>query len=301
MIGDSVALHLDGTMLSAARAGRQNFVNRLAAALASVGRTLRIAQDNPLARVAALRGAPGLWHMIEPPGPGGLTLRRSYVGPFWHVERVAARWDWPVAREVFDPAGIDPDRAARFAAFWRAQVFPGLVPDRAGHVFVPLQARLLERRGFQAESPLDMLRAVLGRWPGRRVEAGLHPGVDYPGAELAALEGLAARHPALSVSRGRSVALMASADLVVAENSAMAFQGLLLDKPALLFAGIDFHHAAASVPRDGAAAAFDGCERLRVDPAVYLWWFLKQRAINAGAPEAEAQILAALRRGGWDL
>ena len=78
----------------------------------------------------------------------------------------------------------------------------------------------------------------------------------------------------------------------------MAIQGYLLHKPALLFAEIDFHHIAASVPREG-MAALDRALTQRPDFDAYLWWFLQEQAINAGRPECEAQILAALRRGGW--
>ncbi|MEI4485423.1 hypothetical protein V8J36_04415 [Frigidibacter sp. MR17.14] len=301
MSGNRAVLHLDGTMLEAARAGRQNFVNRLAAALASVGWRLEIARASLMAEARWAAGGPSLWHMSEPPGPGGLVIRRTYLGAFWHIERIAARWDWPVARAAFDPAGIDPDRAAAFVRQWRGQLFPGLEARREGHVFVPLQARLTERRSFQSMSPLEMLRAVIARWPDRRIAATLHPGVDHDPAELAALEALAKTHPRLELSRGGSLPLLATADLVATQNSSLAFQGYFLEKPALLFAGIDFHHPAASVPRDGLAAALEAAEAPRLPLAPYLWWFLKGHAINAGAPEAEAQILAALRRGGWAL
>ena len=68
----------------------------------------------------------------------------------------------------------------------------------------------------------------------------------------------------------------------------------------MLFAQIDFHHIALNVAELGAAAALERAPRHRPPWPRYLMWFLG-RAIDAMAPDAEAQILSALRRGGWPI
>ena len=72
--------------------------------------------------------------------------------------------------------------------------------------------------------------------------------------------------PRLRLETGGAAEALAACDLVVTQNSAVAFNGYFFHKPAVLFAEIDFHHIAASVPRLGVAAAFravrDACARV---------------------------------------
>ena len=79
----------------------------------------------------------------------------------------------------------------------------------------------------------------------------------------------------------------------------MAFNGILFEKPMILFARSDFHHIAANAEALGVAQAFDAVQTMTPNFAAYLWWFWQQMAINAGRPEAQDQIRASLRRGGW--
>ena len=88
---------------------------------------------------------------------------------------------------------------------------------------------------------------------------------------------------------------------VATQNSAVAFNGMILGKPAVLFAQIDFHHAALNVADMGAEAALAAAESARPPLDRYLWWFLKGQAIDAQGPDAGARMLAAMRRGGWPI
>ncbi|MGO4851717.1 hypothetical protein [Phaeovulum sp. W22_SRMD_FR3] len=293
-------LYLDTPTLSQVRAGQHNFFNRLRGAVEGQGWRVEL-RENTLAELAKapLRRGHALFHMSVP-HPGALTCRRSYLGAFWRIEACAERWRWPVALAAFDAAAVDPELARRFAGRLRQSLHPAGLPQRdpAGMIFVPLQGRLSEHRSFQSMSPLAMLETLLQRFSPRPVLATLHPRESYLEAELQALDRLAAAHPNFRWQNGGSAAALADCALVATQNSAMAIQGYLLHKPALLFAEIDFHHIAASVPREG-MAALDRALTQRPDFDAYLWWFLQEQAINAGRPECEAQILAALRRGGW--
>lgn len=300
---ETLTIYLPDGIIDAARAGQHNFFNRVMAAVRGQGWQLELRPDALRERLLAV-AAPGysLSLMEEPPGRG-LVCRHTYVGAFWHIEASTKRWEWPVARATFHPESIDPAEARTFANHWRRRLFKGAAdaPRHEGFVFVPLQGLLLDKRSFQAMSPIEMLECVLDEMPDRTVLATLHPKEAYAPAELQALDALAARHSRLSVATGGATAALAACDLVVTQNSAVAFNGYFFGKPAVLFAEIDFHHIAASVPRLGVAAAFRAVRDMAPAYDRYLKWFLADNAIAAGSPYAEAQILAALRRGGWPI
>ncbi|MFD1808092.1 hypothetical protein ACFSHQ_07825 [Gemmobacter lanyuensis] len=69
----------------------------------------------------------------------------------------------------------------------------------------------------------------------------------------------------------------------------------------MLFAGIDFHHPAGSVPRDGLARAFEIGREAPRKMTEYLWWFFRHRAIDAQSDQAAAQIRALLAAQGWPI
>ena len=143
-----------------------------------------------------------------------------------------------------------------------------------------------------------MIRATLAQWPGP-VLATLHPGETYSAAERQALARIAGAEPRFSLVETPAADLIAACDFVVTQNSSLALHAMIAGKGAVLFAGIDFHHPAGSVPRHGLPRAFAIGQTPPADMAAYLWWFLKQTAIDAQAEDAADQVRAALRRGGW--
>lgn len=251
------------------------------------------AQDSP-----PPPGDHALLHMKQPRHPRTLTLRRAYHYPFWRIEPVAERWRFAVAQARFDPEAVDPGEAAAFVRRLRARVLPGPEPVRGDHVLVPLQGHLRRTRSFQTMSPVEMLDAVCRT--GRPVVATLHPSESYDAADHAALARLAARHPNLTLG-GDTMALLRDCAFVATQNSAVAFDGMILGKPVVLFAQIDFHHAALNVADLGAEAALARAADARPALDRYVHWFLRTQAIDAQAPDAGARMLAAMRRGGWPL
>lgn len=244
-----------------------------------------------------------IFHMVAPQHSRGLTVRRVYQGPFWRIERQAERWDWPVAQTVFNANTVPRRQADRFFARWQRRLFDPLLPNvrDENFVYVPLQGKLLEQRSFQSCSPLEMIEAVLEHAPSRRVEVGLHPKEHYDPAELAALERLEQAHPRVHVRMGGMQDLLPACSYVVTQNSSVAFNGYFLNKPAVLFGQIDFHHIAADVTRIGQDAAFEQVMQLRPDYAGYVHWFWQQMSINASLATAKGQIAQRLRDHGWSI
>ncbi|MDZ4134488.1 MAG: hypothetical protein U1D06_02685 [Paracoccaceae bacterium] len=296
-----LTLCLPSPLREDAAAGRVNIVNRIGLALAPAGWRLLIEGNNACDHAAAVARGYALLHMHEPESPRALCLRRAYHYPFWHIEATNQRWNFDVARAGFCAETVNPGQAAEFFRRWRAKILGDQRTTRDGFVFVPLQGRLLQQRSFQAASPLAMIEAVLQADPNRRVLATLHPNEIHDPAEIAALDALEARFPRFRRVAADAKALLGACDHVVTQNSSVALSGYFAGKPAVLFAGIDFHHIAGSVPRDGQQAAFAQLQGPAPDFAAYVYWFFKLHAVNGGAPEAEDQIRARFRRFGWPL
>lgn len=299
-----IDFYLEPSLKRSAEAGQHNFIGKIMDVALKAGFTVDI-RDNSLKERNESLHRPGyaMFHMDQPMGPRGLTMRRVYHYPFWQIEPTTERWDWHVAKTRFQPETIEPEEAQRFYGFWRRRLFGEAAQSvsREGFVFVPLQGRLTERRSFQTCSPLEMLVAVLQHDPARRVLATLHPNEIYTAGEKAQLKTLVARFPRLKLVQSPMEEMLQRCDYVVTQNSAVAFNGYFFAKPCVLFARVDFHHIAGDVFRDGREAAFETVLGPVPDYARYLWWFWQEMSINAGRPEAENKIRQALRRGGWPI
>lgn len=241
-------------------------------------------------------------HIKMPRDPRGLCFRRAYHYPFWQIEQTAERWAWDVAQAHFAPDPAQAAAAARFYSVWQKRLF-GDMPhraERAGFIYVPLQGKLLDHRPFQLCSPIEMLEHCLAQTRVQIITT-LHPAHRYDKAELAALKKLKKAHERLRVQTGGMETLLARCDYVVTQNSSVAFNGYFFGKPALLFRKSDFHHIAVQADAGDLAAGFAAVAATAPDYAAYIHWFWQENSINAGRPEAEAQIAARLRRFGWPI
>lgn len=290
-------IYLHHPVLQTVRAGKLGFINRLTGLLKSRGWQVEVHKSGDQARAQAPR-RPGyaLFNMEKPTHPQALTFRLAYHYPFWRLERMAERWRWPVARARFDPARLDRDAARDFAARLCKRVLPGPEPRQGDHVLIPLQGRIRQQRSFQTMSPIEMIETVART--GRPAVATLHPNETYDDADQAALHALSDRFPNLTIG-GDTASLLRDCAFVVTQNSAVAFDGYILGKPAVLFGQVDFHHIALNVAELGAAEALARAPRHRPDFAAYLDWFLRQGSLNMMATDADERLLEAMRNGGW--
>ncbi|GLS86237.1 hypothetical protein GCM10010873_12110 [Cypionkella aquatica] len=224
-------------------------------------------------------------------GPFCFSLRRCYLDKYYRIEATNDRWDWDVAGLTFP----GKPGAAWFQRYWRERLFRGLGIANNGYIFMPLQGKLLQRRHFQAASPIDMIKATLAADPVRRIVATLHPQEVYTASELQALHGIAR----FELAEG-SLPWLAGCDYVVTENSSLALTGFFANKPAVLFGRIDFHHIAASVGRLGVAAALEAVAQPQPF-ADYLFWFFKKQALCAVGDDVALRLAERLRAHGWPL
>lgn len=297
-----VTFYLHPKLRKQAQEGRHNFIALIGKVLTDAGLTVAFDSDDTLARLRAMaRPGRGIFLMDPPVNGRSLTMRKTYIVPFWHIETQAERWDWPVAQARFEPAFVDPTKAANFQNFWQKRLFGDAVQDprRDGFVFIPLQGRLTEKRSFQHCSPIEMIRSVLQHDPARPVIATLHPSETYQPEEERALEQLLVEYDRLYIRRGNADRYLRTCDYIVTQNSGLALQGFLFNKPAILFGRSDFHHITLNIADIGAETAFTAVTSHAPDYAAYLYWFLQMQAINAGRPEAQDRIAQVLRGHGW--
>lgn len=278
------------------------FLNRVADVLIARGWQVTAGSDGLADRLrAAVQPGYHLFYEHPPAGPRCLTARRVYWDPFWRIEASHERWHWPVAHAPFDPAQVDPKRADGFARFWRPRL--GLDAregvDRGAFIYVPLQGQWGQRRSFQSMSPAKMVDTLLERCDAPLVLT-CHPGETLGEADRARLAAWT-RDPRVTLSTAPMADLLTHARFVATQNSSVALKGFFVNTPALLFAQVDFHHVAASVPRDGLSAALAQAGQVRTDYAQYLFWFFQKRALNHWRDDFPDRLTAWLAGRGWTM
>lgn len=225
--------------------------------------------------------------------PQALSLRRCYFEPFYRIEATNDRWDWQVARHSYtEVKGND-----WFRKYWAGRLFKDHPIGQKGFVFMPLQGRLTEQRHFQSMSPIAMIQAALAADPKRPILATLHPRESYSFADRAALAAIKGN---FSLVDTPSLALLAQCDYVVTQNSSMALIGMFAQKSPVLFADIDFHHIAASIPKMGLSAAYRNLHRPR-HWGNYLHWFFREHALSMRDADIVNKLQARFRSHGWPM
>ncbi|MEL7181148.1 MAG: hypothetical protein AAFN63_15060, partial [Pseudomonadota bacterium] len=218
---DTVTFYLPPQLRKQAERGNHNFIGKVGEVLIGAGLQVAFDSDDDLARLRALaRPGRGLYLMDPPVNARGLVFRKTYIYPFWHIEKDAKRWDWPVAQEVFEPRKADARKAKNFYRLWRKRLFDD-APDYArkdGFVYVPLQGQLLRQRSFQSCSPIEMVKTVLAQEKNRQVVVTLHPSETYTTDEQKALEDIAADNDRLMIGRAGSPRYLQNCDYIVTQN-----------------------------------------------------------------------------------
>ena len=294
----TLTLYLTELLLWQVKRDKNPFLAQMIHVLTEAGWDVALASDAAHLRLGSvMRPGYALFYEDEPFHTRALTVRRAYLPPFWRIERSSRRWEWDVALARFDPEQVDPKRAVQFGTYWRKRL--GLEAQYSeGFVYVPLQGKLTQKRSFQSASPMRMLETVAQRAGKRRVVATLHPRETYTDEERNTLQDMV-DEGRIELSDKPMEVLLPRCDYVATQNSSVALMGYFLSKPALLFAQIDFHHIAGSVPLQGLTQAYDSLTGPEPDYARYLFWFFQHQALNVWRPDFPERLLARLAEHGW--
>lgn len=300
--GKVVRFFLTKRSLDAARQGTHEFSSAVKRALEPKGHNILLRRDTPHNRKQMSRGEYALVHMSDPVGRDGLVFRRAYAGPFWHLEKRSARWEWEIAKKTFVPEAIDQPQAETFFDTWRARLLPEIAQtvQAEDYIYMPLQGRLLQRRSFQKVRPIDMIKATLHH-TNLPIKATLHPSEEYEDDELAALDDIQNSTPQFEVTAIPMHTALASCRFVVTENSSAAFHAILYEKPSVLFAKIDFNHICASFDPRRPAMAFEAIEQKNRPFRAYLFWYWAQHCINLEDEDYAQRLVERFNDLGWSI
>lgn len=298
----NLSVYLHKQLRQRAQSGDQNFLNLVKDVVEDAGIQVRFKSDELGERFRTLsRNEYALFHMQEPLNEYGLTFRKVYMFPFWEIERTNERWNWETAQASFSSIDIDEASSNWFFNHWRKQLFGEQELRKDGYVYVPLQGVLLKKRSFQNASPVEMVKRLAKIETKRPIYVTLHPNETYSKVELDKLHDVINTFDHVELSETHSDDLLRHCDYVVSQNSSVAFKGYFLKKPAILFADIDFHHIALNISKLSLETAVEMVENHSPDYEKYMFWFLQERAINAGRDFAKDKIRARLRHFGWDV
>ena len=299
-----IILHLPAPVKKSVDAGKHNFFKILRQTLESAGyKTETRVQKKHSGIIAKFSRSLHIHHIDGAVGPRSVNVRRAHFYPFWSLENAGTRHEPRIASKIFDPASINALDAQAFFNKICVRNIPDTPPPMAkdGFVLVALQGRLLTQRKWQYADCKQMIDTILAQDPSRQILIKPHPRESYCADEQAFIRELSA-HSRIEITHADTHSLLNHCAYVVTQNSGLAFQGFLFQKPAILFAKSDFHHICQTVKTpDQAADAF--AKTLDERPAFekYIYWYLQLNCINAGRDDAPEAILDMLRQCGWEL
>lgn len=257
-------------------------------------------------------GADGNLHIVENGqmrGEGWLNTALAYLEGFWHLDPEGIQAESSAGRAVFDPEAMDKAEALRFLRrLQRRFVAPRrsrFAQPREVALDLPKGAVALFLQGRSAyhggRCSLPMARMILGVAQGsggRPVVVKPHPQALEEG--VAAIAEAMAQGAQVQVTDANVHDVLAACAVTVSVNSAVAMEGFLHRKPAILFGRSDFPSLAvragdeADFPQALAAALGRGWPYARM-----LHWYYSRHALELAAPDFEERAFVAFARVGF--
>ncbi|MEX0970958.1 MAG: hypothetical protein WD046_11005 [Paracoccaceae bacterium] len=250
-----------------------------------------------------LAGAGRAYHLHEIDGASGargLNYRRAYFYPWWMFDHPNQRFGGRIGAMSFDAASIDGRVATAFyAGLKRNYLADWARGDPNGPALVPLQAELTRQRPWQFMDLKTLVSLIRQHDPAREIILKPHPKLTYSAKEQALLAELVT-NPQTRISEAPMKEAMGGCAYIATQNSAAAFEAMVLGIPALICARADFHHGCTVLRPDAdAASAFARLRGEKPDFARYLYWFLEKNCVHAGRDDAHRKIAALLAECGW--
>ncbi len=297
-------IHTHESMRENIAAGHHKFSDLMQSVFEDMGYAFQLKPHTPRQIMQArLDRNYHIFHINGAQGPRALNMRKSFYNPFWTIEKPHTRHFGRIAHKAFDPRIVGPGLARPFFNHMqKTRIETGSTGlNIKGYVLLPMQGKLCKKRPWQFADLATMVRTIRTHDPDRKIILKPHPREVYSTAERTLVKELA-QLPNVEVVDAPIHALLASCAYVATHNSAVAFEGILLKKPAILFAKAHYHHLFPTIRKpEDATAAFARVQGEDFPFGAYLYWYLQMNSINVRQPSATAKIIEAMHESGWDL
>jgi hypothetical protein len=317
MTDAAIVFHLPRRYLGDyARIGHLRLFARIEQVLSPLGARTQVRDRRLLpiegGKEAAQAYADGNLHIIENgrvQGAGVLNATMAYLPPFWHLDPQGVLAESSIAARMYDRTSVPlkpamvllgdlrdrwvtPRRSRHTQTEWVADLPRGCIA-------VFMQGTLPQSRGLAHCSPAAMLAAVAQGAAGRSVLAKPHPlALEH---DLAVIAEVRAQGLAVTATNANLHDILAACGVTVSFNSAVAIEGFVHRKPAILFGPSDFHHFAQTVtdPAGFPEALAMALARPKEGYAQFLHWYFARQCLNVDAKRFRDKLLVILTAAGF--
>ena len=315
MADAAIVFHLPRRYLADyATVGHLRLFDRIDHVLAPLGARIEV-RDRRLLPFEGRDAAPyadGNLHIIENgrvQGPGVLNATMAYLPPWWHLDPVGVLAESGIGARVYVRSLVPVKPAMALLGDLRDR---WVTPRRSRHtqaeavanlakgcIAVFMQGTLPHARGLAHCSPAAMLAAVARGAGGRAVLAKPHPlALEH---DLAVIADVRAQGLTVTATNANLHDILAACVVTVSFNSAVAIEGFLHRKPAILFGPSDFHHFAETVtdPAGFPQALTRALDHPKEGYAQFLHWYFARQCLNIGGKRFAEKLLAILAAAGF--
>lgn len=233
--------------------------------------------------------------------PGVLNTALAYLPPYYHLDPHGALANSTAAITANGMRSVNPEQAdrfwqnlqSRFVANRRSRYDQPTdiadIPDDCIAIF--LQGDNPQRWGTAHCDTEMMIRTVVANAKDRPVVIKAHPASDLA-REREMIFRLLSEGLDLFATDANIHDILSKSAVTVSFNSAVAIEGFLYHKPAILFGRSDFHHCCETVvdPRDF-AGALDRALASAWDYPAYLFWYFSTFCLSPDDPAVDDAIL----------
>jgi hypothetical protein len=291
---------------------RMAIFTRLAELCEAHGLGYRVVPRPPDEMRRQSRDGDGNLHIVENGrmrGEGWLNTGLAYLVGFWHLDPQGIQAMSSARGSVFDPSEAPPDDAKAFLqGLQRKLVLPRrsrfYQPDEMttdlpqGAVAVFLQGRAARHAGRCKVPMAELILGICHGSGGRQVIVKPHPQVPEDALDVLARAGRAGAE--FHVTGANVHDVLAASAVTVSVNSAVAMEGLMHHRPAILFGNSDFESLAVRIRQpEEFGAALEAALARDWPYAQMLHWYYSRFTVELAAPDFEARAFAAFAKVGF--
>lgn len=241
--------------------------------------------------------------------PGVLNTALAYLPPFYHLDACGALANSSAAQTPNGMDNVNPQKVERFWNMLQSRFVdkrrsrysqPVEVQDiPVGCIAIFLQGENPQRWGTAHCDTKTMIRTVAEHAGGRPVVVKAHPISDVMNERNMLLD-LMSEGLELYPTDANIHDILRKCVVTVSFNSAVAIEGFLYNKPAILFGRSDFHHCCEAVREpsefvNALAQALDGSR----DYQRFLYWYFTTFCLSLNDPEVDEKIMKRFAKAGF--